>query len=212
MRLCTLLALCLLTLPAAAQFTVESAGPCAAEGLSGSVKAALQAEGYRVKDSSGGVFVEAWLSKAIPADESAERRRGSDFPFLAPQTLVGVIRYVRDGADFRGQPIQPGVYTMRYNVHPEDGDHQGVAPRRDFVLLTPVTVDQDAGAKLTFEAMVAMSRKASGTNHPSVLFLEAPESGAKFPGVHHNSDNHDVLQLKSGKVELGIVVVGKSEG
>jgi len=196
--------------PAAAQLTVEPAGPCAAEGVSDAVKALLEPNGYRVKDASAAVFVEAWIRKAIPAEKPAEQPRGSDYSVIPPGTVLGVIRYARAGADFRGQPIQEGVYVMRFNLQPEDGDHQGASPRRDHILLSLASADADPAAKLSFDDAVALSRKASGTNHPSVLFLAAPESGAKFPGIEHGH-GRDVLQVKSGAVGLGIIVVGKAE-
>ena len=77
---------------------------------------------------------------------------------------------------------------------------------------TPAAIDPGPAAKLTYEAVVDMSRKASGTTHPAMLFLLLPESGAKYPSVQHSSDNHEVLNVKTGSLELGITVVGKSEG
>lgn len=204
----SLLLLCLAASPAAAQYTVEPAGPCSCEGVSDAVKSALETDGYRVKDSGGAPYVEVWLAKAIPAEKKGATR-GADFT-IPPTSLVGVIRFVKGGGDFRGQPIKPGVYTMRYNLQPEDGDHQGASPRRDHVLLAPVTLDTNPSAQLTYEAAVDLSRKASGTAHPSVLFLSMPESSAQFPSVKR-SDNREILHVKSGSVGLGIVIVGKAE-
>ena len=194
---------------APAQYTVEPAGPCSAEGVSDAVKASLESDGYRVKDSGGAVYVEIWLRKEIPTEKPPEPPRGTDFPSLVPGTMVGVIRYAKAGADFRGQQIKPGVYTMRFNVQPEDGDHQGASPRRDHLLLGPVAVDQDPTSKPKFEAAVELSTKVSGTKHPAVLFLASPESGAKFPSLRH-AEGRDMLQVKSGSLEMGITVAGKA--
>jgi len=211
MLLARVLLLWLFSLPLGAQYSLDPVGACSAEGVSDAVKALLEAGGHRVKDPSGAVFVEAWIRQAIPVEKAAEAPRGADFSAIPVNTLLGVIRYSRPAIDFRGQAIRPGTYTMRYNRHPEDGDHQGVAPRRDFLLLIPAPKDQDPAANLTFEAAVELSRQASGTTHPSVVFLVAPDSGAKFPSVHHTSSNHEVLQVKAGSVALGITVVGKTE-
>jgi hypothetical protein len=201
---------CALAFPAAAQFTLEPAGPCTAEGVQDAIKAALEPNGHRVKEPGGAVLVEVWLAKAIPNEKPADQPRGSDFPTLPVGALVGVIRYAKAGGDFRGQPIQPGVYTMRFNLQPEDGDHQGASPRRDHVLLTPASVDADPNSRPGFDDLVAMSRKASGTAHPQVLFLMAPESAASFPSVHH-AHGREALLVKGGSQALGIVVVGKAE-
>ena len=199
----------LLVYPALAQYTVESAGACSAEGVSAAVKGLLEADGHRVKDSSG-PFVEVWLRKDIPTQKAAEASRGSDFSTLAPATVVGVIRYAKNGADFRGQPISAGTYVMRFNLQPEDGDHQGASPRRDHLLLSPAAADQDPNAPYNFDAAVDISRKVSGTRHPAVLFLATPESGANFPSIQQHGSRQQ-LQVKSGAVAMGIVVVGKAE-
>ena len=201
--------LSLAVVPARAQYTVEPASPCPGEGVSDSIKAVLQPDCYRVKDPSGAAFVEVWLNKSIPSDKGGSVG-GSEFSFIPVNTLVGVIRYAKASADFRGQAIKPGVYTMRFNLQPEDGDHQGASPRRDHLLLAPASADQDAGAKLNFDQEVGLSKQASGTSHPSVLFMPRPESGAKFPSMR-SGGNRQILQVKSGSVELGIVVVGKAE-
>jgi len=200
----------LLVYPALAQYTVEPAGPCNAEGVSAAVKGLLEGDGQRVKDSSGSPFVEVWLRKDIPTQKAAEASRGSDFSTIAPTTVLGVIRYAKNGADFRAQPITAGTYVMRFNLQPEDGDHQGASPRRDHLLLSPAAADQDPNAAYNFDAAVDISRKVSGTRHPAVLFLAAPESGAKFPSVQQHGARQQ-LQVKSGSVEMGIIFVGKAE-
>ena len=54
-----------------------------------------------------------------------------------------MIRLPERGADRRGQTIKPGVYTLRYGNYPQNGDHQGVEPQRDFLVLSPVAEDKD---------------------------------------------------------------------
>jgi hypothetical protein len=207
MRTAPILVATLAVWPALAQFEVEAAGACNVEGVPAAAKAVLEADGYRVKQA-GDPFVEVWLRKDIPAG-TGEAAHGADFS-LKPATMVGVIRYAKDGADFRGQPIKAGAYVMRYNLQPEDGDHQGASPRRDHILLSPVAADPDPDAPLTYDAAVDLSRKASGTRHPLVLFLSSPGSGAKFPSVVHH-ENRQILHIKSGAVAMGIVIVGKAE-
>jgi len=193
--------------PALADYTTTpAAGPCSCEGVADAVKSALDPGGYQVKDASGAPYVEVWLAKNIPTANQAAG--GADFA-IPPTTVIGVIRYARGGSDFRGQAIKPGFYVMRYNVQPEDGDHQGASPRRDHLLLSPAAEDKDPAAKLAFEAAVDLSRKASGTRHPLVLFLTTPD-GTQFPTIKH-AGNRDILQVKSGSAAMGIVIAGKAE-
>jgi hypothetical protein len=155
-----------------------------------------------VKDPNGDVWMEVQINKTIPIEKVADPPRGADFPQIPPGALLGTIRYLQPGGDFCGKPIPPGSYTMRYGLLPEDGAHQGVAPRRDFVLLSPAAADRDAAARPSYEALVEMSRKASGSSHPAILFLTATKE--QRPRLQ-------VVWFKNAAVEFGIIVVGKAE-
>jgi hypothetical protein len=99
-----------------------------------------------------------------------------------------------------------------------DGNHQGVAPQRDFLLLAQAQADSNP-AHLTREEVLALSRKALGTAHPSVWSLGAAhEPPAMLPTIlHHEEEDHRVLlfraqlQPEQGAVKqvvLALVVVG----
>jgi len=199
-----------LVIQAKAQFTVAQVGPCDAEGVSAAVKGSLEDKGYQVKDAGGAPVAELWLRKDIPNSKSASAVSGSDFYAIPLSTLVGVIKFDKEATDFRGtEKIKPGVYTMRYNLQPEDGDHQGTSPRRDHVLLSPVADDQDPAANPKFDDLVKMSRKIAGGNHPCVLFLGQPDPGAKFPSMEHGQ-GRDMLDVQAGSLQLGITIAGKA--
>ena len=167
----------------------------------------IATQGYRVVGPKG-PWCEVWFRNSIPTGA-----KPSDdaivFP-IAQGTLIGILRFPGEGADRRGQPIKPGVYTLRYSDYPVNGDHQGVAPQRDFALMTPITADTDPNAKPAFDALVQMSNKASGTPHPAVLSLESP-SGTTFPAVTLEGDSDQVLSVKVGDLPISIIVVGKAQ-
>ena len=179
-------------------------------GLPAAYASVIQPQGYRVVGPKG-AWVEVWFAKSIPTGP-----KPSDDSIVLPipqGTLLGVLRFPEEGYDRRGQTIKPGLYTMRYSDYPVDGAHQGVAPQRDFALLTPIAADTDSAAKPAFEALIAMSVKASGTPHPAVLSLETPSSSATFPSITTEGDNGDqVLNVKVGDLPLAIIVVGKVQG
>jgi hypothetical protein len=168
----------------------------------------IQKSGFRVV-GPGGPWCEVWFRDSIPTGSKPEDP-SIVFP-IAQGALLGVIRFPKAGEDRRGQTIKPGVYTLRYSVYPVDGAHQGVAPQRDFALLTPIAGDADPNATPAFPALVAMSNKASGTPHPAVLSLEAP-AGSEFPAVAQEGEHDWVLSVKVGDVALSIILVGKHEG
>jgi hypothetical protein len=180
----------------------------AAPGLPGAFGPAIQDQGYRVVGPAG-PWCEIWFAKSIPAGKSSD----ASIAFGIPQgTLLGILRFPAKGADRRGQVIPPGVYTVRYSNFPVDGAHSGAAPQRDFGLLTPVAEDTDPAAKPAFDALLAASRKASGTPHPAVFSLETPPQGAAAPSVVKEGDHDWVLTVKAGDVTLSIILVGKVEG
>jgi hypothetical protein len=179
----------------------------AAPGLPAAYAPLIETAGYRIAGPSG-PWCEIWFRKSIPTG-AKPADNAIVFP-IAQGTLVGILRFPAAGADRRGQTIKPGVYTVRYSVQPVDGAHVGVAPQRDFVLLTPIADDADPNALPGFDALVQMSRKASGTPHPAVLSVEPP-TGSAFPAVTKEGDHDWVLNVKIGNLPFAIIVAGKVE-
>jgi|SRR5271157_354429 len=166
----------------------------------------IAANGYRLTGAAG-PKCEIWFRKSIPTGpQPADTNIVFD---IAQGTLLGVIRLPVKGEDRRGQPINPGLYTLRYSNFPVDGAHQGVAPQRDFALLTPVAADPDPNSTPGFDALVQMSRKASASPHPAVLSLETP-NGTTFPALVKEGDTPDwVLCVQAGDLKIAIILVGR---
>jgi hypothetical protein len=169
----------------------------------------LQKTGYRVSGPAG-PFCEVWFRTTLPAGPKSTEDAVA-FPMIPQGALLGVIRFPAKGADRRGQPLKPGLYTMRYALYPINGDHQGVAPQRDFAVLSPIADDKDPNTAPAFDPLVAQSRKASGTPHPAVLSLEQPPSGAKPPALTQEGEKDWSLSVTAGETPIAIIVVGKSD-
>jgi hypothetical protein len=199
------LLLCISALAFAQDYKLETVST-AAPGLPAAFGSEIQSSGYRVSGPSG-VWCEVWFRKAIPT--SAKPADQTVALPIAQGTLLGVIRFPKDGADRRGQTIKAGVYTLRYSNFPTDGAHQGVAPQRDFALATPIANDADPNATPDFDKLVAQS-KTSGTAHAAVFSLEPP-SGSTFPAVTKEGEHDIVLNAKVGDLPIAIIVSGKAE-
>jgi hypothetical protein len=181
----------------------------AAPGLPAPYASVIQSQGFRVTGAAG-AWCEVWLAKSLPVGAKPEDAAISFG--IAQGTLIGVIRFPAKGADRRGQVIPAGVYTLRYSLFPVDGAHSGVAPQRDFALMTPLASDPDPAAKPAFEDLVKMSGKASGTPHPAVLSMETPPAGATAPSVSKEGEHDWTLTVKAGDLTFSVIVVGKAEG
>jgi hypothetical protein len=193
-----------------AQYNSEPAGAPPSE-LAPAIGQVLQQQGTKIVAGKGTVVCEVWLRSALPSGGQSSDQNIT-LGAIPQGALLGAMRFPAPGADRRGQQIKAGVYTLRYSLIPVNGDHQGAAPQRDFVLLTPAGDDKDANATPNFEALVAMSRKASGTPHPAVLSIWG--AGASDPlGFAKQGDSHDwALTVKIGDTPVSIILVGKVEG
>jgi hypothetical protein len=99
---------------------------------------------------------------------------------------------------------------LRYSLQPVNGDHQGVAPQRDFLVMIPAADDTDPAAAPGLDDLMKMSRKASGTPHPAVLSMSS-SSNSTFPELKKEGDSDWVLHTKVGDLGVAIIVVGKVE-
>jgi hypothetical protein len=156
-----------------------------------SVRAELDPNGYRITLDDGAVWCEIWLLRKVPfAKQPPKDPQGALYSQLAESTFVGAISFLQNVTDYRGQAIPKGSYTLRYELLPNDGNHLGVAPNRDFLLLIPAAADSDPNAMYKFTDLVAMSRKASGSKHPAPLNLGQPDAAVKTPSVAKDDEGH----------------------
>jgi hypothetical protein len=179
--------------------------------LAAPIRAGLAAGGARVALDAN--TLEFWWAAAMPADAtSAGTGRWSG---VAQGTLVGAVRIASPFREIRGKAIRPGVYTLRYGVQPANGDHLGVSPFRDFLLLCPAGGDTSPGP-LGYEAVARLSATSIGGAHPGTLSLDPPETTAGLLTTHTTELGHRALVFEvplagGGTLRFGLVLVGKVE-
>jgi hypothetical protein len=192
---------------------VESIGPLTEAGASDAVTKVLEAKGYRIVLADGSEWCKIWLRDGVPSSGKTEVE-GALFPQLGESTLIGVISFSKPATDFRGQPVKPGLYTLRYELLPNDGNHLGVANSRDFALLVSAASDPDPAAQFKFNDLVELSRKATGSRHPGPMNLVQPDND-NVPAVSQDDQEHWIfaskLKMQSGEPLLfGLVVKGQA--
>src|SRR5882724_9458605 len=188
------------------QYKLEPAGPPPPD-LPGSISATLQKDGTKVAGS--GLVCEIWFVSKAPAGPKTTEEAVS-LPTIPQGALLGVLRFPGKGSDRRGQTIKPGVYTLRYSLQPVNGDHQGVAPQRDFLVMIPAADDTKPDAIANIDDLMKMSRKASGTPHPAVLSMSSSSNSA-FPELKKEGESDWALHAKIGNTAVAVIVVGKVE-
>ena len=192
---------------------VESIGAFSDAAASEQLRGALEQKGYRVALADGTALCEIWFRGSVPAAKSEPA--GATYSGIDESSLVGVVSFLKANLDYRGQSIKPGAYTMRYALHPVDGNHMGISPIRDFLLLIPVAEDKDPAAAIGFKDLNNLSHKASGTNHAGVISLVSTEGQKTFPAVFENEVGHIVfaakIKIATGEMPIAFVVKGVAE-
>jgi hypothetical protein len=196
-------------------YTVEVTNDAPPESLSAAVRDTLASKGLRVTTPSG-PLCEIWLRKAVPGG-TASQELGVVYPQLQTGTLVGAMVLNADTKDYRRAVVHSGVYTLRYALSPVNGNHQGVAPQRDFLVAIPADVDKDPAA-LNENQTIEASKKSTSTNHPSVWSLVPGEGNASAKPVMTQDTGADLwivqfsVPIAAGgapaPVRMGLVVVG----
>jgi len=161
------------------------------------------------KITAGTATLEFWFVSSLPAGGA------SDWSQVAEGTVVGAVRVAGAFKEIRGKTVKPGAYTLRLGLQPQNGDHLGVSPFREYLLLSPAAVDKDA-KPLGFEGTVALSKQTLGASHPAALSLDPPvATGAPLSTVTNELDHRGVVfEVKTAAgspLRFGLILIGLIE-
>jgi hypothetical protein len=200
----------------AQEYRVEKVDSPPPESVAPAIAGQLASTMYKVSDGKRTVC-EVWPCKEWPVARDFEPSASVLYPFEMGQ-LIGVARYPRKGGDFRGREIPKGVYTLRYALQPQDGNHVGTSDTRDFLLLSSVADDKETD-NVEKAQLFKLSAKTSGTPHPAMLSLLAAAEPGEEPAMVHN-ESRELWSLRfvnrasagNEKKDLAfeLVVVGKA--
>jgi hypothetical protein len=181
-------------------------------GLAPTVAAKLAKGGVRV--TLGKTVLSFWWVEALPAGAGSGGWAG-----VEEGTLVGALSVEGDFRDIRARIFKPGVYTLRYGIQPENGDHLGVSPFREFLLASPAALDSDPAPR-GHDGTIEISKEAVGGSHPAVLSVDPPAAKQDVLQIHKTQLDHQSVVMEvpitrdgkpSGTLRFGVVVVGKIE-
>jgi hypothetical protein len=151
---------------------------------------------------TGPATLDVWLVDKL------ESTGGPGWSGVDSGTLVGAMRVTGEFKEIRGKVVKPGVYTLRFGLQPQNGDHLGISTYREFLLLSPAAIDKDPKV-LGFDGAVAVSKEVIGTAHPASLSLDPPEDA---PGAvlsaYQNELGHEGVVLQVGALKFGLIVSG----
>ena len=177
-------------------YSIEPVTVQASAYLPASVVRGLDPQGSRLVTPINGLKTtvsEVWWAKSVPTHDNPSTSDGLFYGGLQVGGLVGVIHFLADvnpdfREDFRDRKLRAGYYTMRYAQKPVDKEHKEVSPYRDFLVLSPVSVDRDPDKVLAMDELLKWSRLATRSRHPAILSLVPPGKDYKNLPVLQTDD------------------------
>lgn len=183
----------------------------------------LDPKGMRLVGPRGEAIYDLWFRREIPLGEKPVAGMRIYYPKLQLGGLVGVLRSYGKEVDYRESELPEGVYSMRYSIQPEDGDHMGTAETRDFLVLCNFEEDKSTDPVADMIDLGEMSIMSSSTDHPLICYLVVPEGDApKAKTMYAHPDRHEwiadlqwVTRAKGAEetknLRVGVVLIGISE-
>jgi hypothetical protein len=199
-----------------ADFTVKVADKEPPKELDASIRSVLQSKAIQVLESDKPAF-EFWLCKEIPL-QSAPESAAKAMDRIKQATLLGAVSVASPQHDYRDDALAAGVYTMRFALQPQDGNHLGTAEFSYFGVLTPAKLDTKLDGITDYKQLVKASSKETSTDHPAIISLRPPSAEAgEAPKLVEPVAEHKSVLLKtpakaggqSTTIPLEIVVEGK---
>lgn len=191
---------------AVAQRSAKPTTTAPPDAIAAPVRGLLAPDGVSV--SAGAAMLDFWWVAAFPTKGAAEWSQ------VAEGSLIGAVRVTGAFKEIRGKTVKAGVYTLRLGLQPQNGDHLGVSPNREFLLLSPAETDLDPKA-LGFDGVVALSKQTIGASHPAALSIDPPSStAAPLSPVTNEMDLKGVtfeIKTSSGTLKFGLILVGVIE-
>lgn len=140
------------------------------EALAGPVRKLLDEQALVVRDGDKELMT-VWFRAEIPAKATEEQvKNGLTYREIPEGTLVGAVRFPEKFTDFRKQEIAAGVYTLRFAVQPDIGDHTGTSPHPEFCLMSLAKEDTSADT-IEPKKLIEQSSQVNEGKHPAVLLM-----------------------------------------
>ena len=179
----------------AANLSVKTADKEPPKEISEAIRQTLQSKAVQVLDGDKPAF-EFWFAREIPL-KSKPASLAAALDSIEMAGLLGAVSVSTPTRDYRDDELPAGVYTMRFALQPQDGDHSGSTDYTYFAVLVPAKLDAAPDALTTYKAVVKASAKGGSTEHPHVMSLRPATSEAgDQPQIKEPKPEHKSILLK----------------
>jgi hypothetical protein len=134
------------------------------------IRKLLDDQALIVRDGDNAIMT-IWFRSEIPVKATEEQvKNGLTYREIPEGTLVGALEFPKAFTDYRKQELPAGVYTLRFAVQPDIGDHTGTTPHPEFCLICPAEADKTEEL-IEKKKLIELSSKVNEGRHPAVLLL-----------------------------------------
>ena len=201
----------------AAELTLKVVDADPPRELDAAIGARLQHQAVQLLNGNKPAF-EFWFVTELPLPvKPASHLKALDS--VKPISLLGVVVIPKASRDYRDDELAAGVYTMRFTLQPQDGNHLGTAEFSYFAALTPARLDTKPDGIADYKTLIKASSKETATDHPVILSLRPAESaGGDLPKLHEPAPEHKCVRVKvpakagDEKIDLIFDVVYEGKG
>jgi hypothetical protein len=201
----------------AADFSVKMTEKEPPKEVGEAIRKLLQPKAMQVLNGNTPVF-EFWFSSEVPL-KSRPAAADKALEAIPETTVLGAVTVGSGQRDYKDNEIAAGVYTMRFGLQPQDGDHLGTADYAYFALLLPANSDIRPDGFATAKAMAKASSHGTASEHPLVLSLRpAPSDPGELPKLNEPVADHKSVRVKvpakagADKIDLLFELVFKGHG
>jgi hypothetical protein len=179
----------------AAELTLKVADKEPPKDLGESIRAKLQSKAVQLLDGDKPAY-EFWFSNEIPL-QSKPASAAKSLDTLKPATLIAAVAVPKARRDYRDDELAAGIYTMRFALQQQDGNHLGTAEFLYFAVLVPAKTDTQLDGITEYKRLVKASSKETATDHPVVLSLRPASSDTgDFPSLQQPAPDHKSVRVK----------------
>ena len=197
--ICLLSLLLTAALATGADFSVKVGAKGAPKELAAPMSALLDPNAVQLREGDKPVY-DFWFVKQLPL-KSIPESVAVGLKTIPEASVLGAVVVHQPRHDYKNNDIAPGIYTMRFALQPQDGDHLGTALYPYFAVLIPAKLDPTPEGINAYRPLVKASGKETATGHPIILSLRPLAKIADdLPKLNEPQPEHRSIQLKiSGK-------------
>jgi hypothetical protein len=179
-----------------ADFSVKTANQPPPAQISESIRATLSSTSIQLSEGDKPVL-RIWFRKDVPL-KSKPSSPANSVNSLMETALIGAVSVESSGLkDYKDNDIPEGVFTARFAMQPQDGDHLGTAEFNTFLVLISADNDKALDTFTKFTPMVKASGKLTSSGHPVVISLRPVSSTeGSFPSLNEPASEHKAIRLK----------------